>query len=71
MTGVYKDMEKPQEKESNRNPGNKRLCKANKQYSLNPLHQSRTRERHNIRTQRQSNIKEKIEETVDKKNQNL
>jgi hypothetical protein len=39
---LNKGMEKPQKKEQNRNPGNKKFLKSNKKFSGKPLQQTRT-----------------------------
>jgi hypothetical protein len=45
-----KDMENLRKRESNRNPGNKKVFKSNKKYGGKVLQQTRTSGRQNLRT---------------------
>jgi hypothetical protein len=52
-------MENLRNKESNRNPGNKKFLKSNKKYSRKLLQQTRTSGRQNLRAQRQNRCQRK------------
>jgi hypothetical protein len=68
---VEQRYKKPQKKESNRNPGDKKSLWSNKKYLGRLLQQTRTSGRQNLRDQRQNRCKQNIRRTFRQTTQEL